>query len=185
MCHNRQSDKPTLPRRRRHPARSIALGERRTGIQSGNRTSGMANRRRDGPPADLQRPDWMKKLPMSHPMPLPSGSLSHRQQAAALGSIPLAVVTVSDTRTPETDENGQYLRAQIQATLVTIWQPARIAPVDERRRKSSAVLDEFCAGEVRLIFNGGTGVARRDTTFDEPAANWRKPCPASANSSAS
>ena len=39
-----------------------------------------------------------------------SGSLLHREKAAVLGSIALAVITVSDTRTPESDVNGLYLR---------------------------------------------------------------------------
>lgn len=112
---------------------------------------------------------------MSHPMPLPSGSLSHRQQAAALGRIPLAVVTVSDTRTPETDENGKYLREQILAARHRLT-AYRIVP--DEPAQIEAVLDEFCAGEARLIlFNGGTGIARRDTTFDVITRKLEKTLP--------
>jgi len=45
---------------------------------------------------------------------LKSGSVEHREKAQELGAIPLAVVTVSDTRTPETDVNGLYLHAQFE-----------------------------------------------------------------------
>jgi len=95
---------------------------------------------------------------------LTSGSIAHRENAAVLGVIPLAVVTVSDTRTPETDVNGQYLLTQIRAAghHFTAY---RIVP--DEPAQIEAVLDEFCAGESRLIlFNGGTGISPRDTTFD-------------------
>lgn len=112
---------------------------------------------------------------MSHLVEMTSGSLSHRQQAAALGVIPLAVVTVSDTRTPETDGNGQYLRAQIQAAghrLVDY----RIVP--DEPAQIEAVLEELRAGEARLIlFNGGTGITRRDTTFDVLSRKLEKTLP--------
>lgn len=112
---------------------------------------------------------------MSHLVEMTSGSLSHRQQAAALGVIPLAVVTVSDTRAPETDRNGQYLRAQIQAAghrLVDY----RIVP--DEPAQIEAVLEELRAGEARLIlFNGGTGITRRDTTFDVLSRKLEKTLP--------
>ena len=38
------------------------------------------------------------------------GANDHRQQAEEKGTILLAVVTVSDTRTPETDVSGQLIR---------------------------------------------------------------------------
>lgn len=112
---------------------------------------------------------------MSHPQEMPSGSLSHRQQAAALGAIPLAVVTVSDTRTPETDLNGQYLRAQIQAAGHRMVD-YRIVP--DEPAQIEAVLEELCAGEARLIFfNGGTGITHRDTTFDVISRKLEKTLP--------
>ncbi len=33
-------------------------------------------------------------------------STQHHELAAAQGAVPVAIVTVSDTRTPETDQNG-------------------------------------------------------------------------------
>ncbi|NLF76609.1 MAG: molybdenum cofactor biosynthesis protein MoaB, partial [Chloroflexi bacterium] len=41
-------------------------------------------------------------------------SAQHRATAAQQGPIRIALVTVSDSRTPETDENAAYLRAEIQ-----------------------------------------------------------------------
>src|SRR5438094_8048010 len=95
---------------------------------------------------------------------MPSGSVSHHQQADKLGSVPLAVVTVSDTRTPDTDVNGTYLRAQIEQSGNRLVDHAIIKDEPDQ---IVAILDQFCAGEARLIlFNGGTGISTRDTTFD-------------------
>lgn len=41
-------------------------------------------------------------------------SAQHRATAAQQGPVRIALVTVSDSRTPETDENAAYLRAEIQ-----------------------------------------------------------------------
>lgn len=106
---------------------------------------------------------------------LVSGSIVHRENAAALGVISLAVVTVSDTRTPETDVNGQYLLAQIKAAGHH-FAAYRIVP--DEPAQIEAVLDEFCAGEAHLIlFNGGTGISTRDTTFDVLSSKLEKTLP--------
>ena len=102
-----------------------------------------------------------------------SGSLTHRQQADKLGPVPLAVVTVSDTRTPETDVNGQYLRAQIEQGGHRF---VDYAIVKDEPDQIVAILDRFCAGEARLVlFNGGTGISTRDTTFDVISRKLEKP----------
>jgi len=91
------------------------------------------------------------------------GAEDHRE-AAGRGPVPIAIVTVSDTRTPETDESGQLIR-----TLAT---EAGHTVVDYRIVKDEpdqvlAALNDFAAGEARLIiFNGGTGIGRRDRTYD-------------------
>ncbi len=91
------------------------------------------------------------------------GAQDHRE-AAGQGPVPIAIVTVSDTRTPETDESGQLIR--------TLAEGAGHEIVDYRIVKDEpeqvlAALQEFAAGEARLIiFNGGTGIGRRDRTYD-------------------
>jgi molybdenum cofactor biosynthesis protein B len=94
-----------------------------------------------------------------------ASSEEHRAIAAErVREVPFAIVTVSDTRTPESDTNGQYLRAEIDQ----LGHPVvgyRI--VKDEPEQVIAALDEFAAGEARLIlFNGGTGIAPRDTTYD-------------------
>lgn len=91
------------------------------------------------------------------------GAEDHRQ-AAGRGPVPIAIVTVSDTRTPETDESGQLIRSLAEGAGHVI--------VDYRIVKDEpdqvlAALHDFAAGEARLIiFNGGTGISRRDRTYD-------------------
>jgi molybdenum cofactor biosynthesis protein B len=92
------------------------------------------------------------------------GAPDHRAKAASQGSVPLAIVTVSDTRTPETDTSGKLIRELVEAAghHVTGYRIVRDEP-DEVR----AALEEFTDGRARLvIFNGGTGISRRDRTFD-------------------
>ncbi len=92
------------------------------------------------------------------------GATDHRQQAAGQGRINLAVVTVSDTRTPETDVSGQVIRELVEAAGHAVV-GHRI--VRDEPDEVAAVLDEFAASEAQLIiFNGGTGISRRDRTYD-------------------
>ncbi len=92
----------------------------------------------------------------------------HKQMAAAQfadkGPIGACLITVSDTRTPETDANGKYLRSELEAMghRVDLYRIIKDEP-----DQVASVLDEAAATECRLIlFNGGTGISPRDTTFD-------------------
>ncbi len=88
----------------------------------------------------------------------------HKAQAAATGAARLAVVTVSDSRTEATDVNGRFLRDQI-AALGHELVAYRL--IQDEPAQVTAVLDELCGGPAQVvIFNGGTGIAPRDTTFD-------------------
>lgn len=106
---------------------------------------------------------------------LESSASEHHQQAARQGSIRLAVVTVSDTRTPETDRNGPWLKAQIEAGGHRL--------VDYRITKDNpsqigAVLEDLLSTDAQiLLFNGGTGIAPRDNTYDALAACLEKTLP--------
>ena len=43
-----------------------------------------------------------------------ASTAAHKEIAARQGAIPIAVITVSDSRTPGTDTNGHYLSEQIE-----------------------------------------------------------------------
>ncbi len=76
-----------------------------------------------------------------------------------------AVVTVSDTRTRETDKSGQLIQQlllnanhAVEAYAIIKDEPAQIQEQIQLLGKDS-ILDV-------VIFNGGTGIAPRDTTYD-------------------
>ncbi|MEH2406588.1 MogA/MoaB family molybdenum cofactor biosynthesis protein [Nostoc sp.] len=76
-----------------------------------------------------------------------------------------AVVTVSDTRTLETDKSGQLIQQllldanhAVGAYTIIKDEPTQVQGQIESLAKSSN-LDA-------VIFNGGTGIAPRDTTYD-------------------
>lgn len=99
----------------------------------------------------------------------------HRQQAAAQGVIAIAIVTVSDTRTPETDISGQLIWTLAEAAghAIVAYRIVRDEP-----EEVSAVLEEFAASAARLIvFNGGTGISQRDRTYDVVSKRLEKTLP--------
>jgi molybdenum cofactor biosynthesis protein B len=99
-------------------------------------------------------------------------SQRHREFAKERGPVRVAIVTVSDSRTEATDTNAHYLRPQIEAAGHEV--------VDYRLLKDepdqvAVALDELAAGPAQVIvFNGGTGITRRDTTYDAISAKLEK-----------
>lgn len=92
------------------------------------------------------------------------GADDHRKQAESQGAVSIAIVTVSDTRTPETDTSGQLIRELSEAAghVIVGYRIVKDEP-DEVAR----ALDDFADGPAQLIiFNGGTGISRRDRTYD-------------------
>lgn len=103
------------------------------------------------------------------------GAPDHRQKAGQ-GAVTVGLVTVSDSRTPETDENGLYLRQTFESLGHLI---GGYHIVKDEPDQVAAVLDELCAlpGMQVVIFNGGTGIAPRDTTYDVIARKLEKTLP--------
>jgi molybdenum cofactor biosynthesis protein B len=102
------------------------------------------------------------------------GTDAHRAAAAEQGPIPVAVVTVSDTRTPEDDTNGRWLEERIAAAgaIVAGYRVVRDEP-DEVR----AAVDELVREARVVVVNGGTGISRRDTTYDTLVGMLEKQLP--------
>lgn len=105
-----------------------------------------------------------------------SGSnAQHKTQAAQQGPITIAIVTVSDTRTPDTDVNAAYLREQIAAAGHTI---GAYRLIKDEADQVAAVLDKLVNSGARIIlFNGGTGIAPRDRTYDALSRKLEKTLP--------
>lgn len=104
-----------------------------------------------------------------------SSSEEHRALAAQGGPVPIALVTVSDSRTEETDVNYQYLLEQI---TTAGHQVVSYRLIKDEPDQVIDVLNELATDEIRIIlFNGGTGIAQRDTTFDALSSKLEKTLP--------
>jgi molybdopterin adenylyltransferase len=75
-------------------------------------------------------------------------------------SVSCAVITVSDTRTRETDRSGQLIQQLLEQSGHTI---AHYAIVPDEPDQIRAQLDTNVDA---IILSGGTGIAPRDTTYD-------------------
>ena len=99
-------------------------------------------------------------------MPSPSTSTGvHRQAAGGLPPVRCAVLTVSDTRTAETDRGGPLIRRfladaghEIVEQAICKDEPAQIG----------ARLDAWIADPrvQTVVTTGGTGIAKRDSTIE-------------------
>jgi molybdenum cofactor biosynthesis protein B len=103
------------------------------------------------------------------------GAEDHRKLAGQ-GPVTLAVVTVSDSRTPETDLNRQYIEERMTELGHRV---AAYRLIKDEPDQVEAVLDELAnMDDIRIIlFNGGTGIAPRDTTFDVISRKLEKTLP--------
>jgi molybdenum cofactor biosynthesis protein B len=90
--------------------------------------------------------------------------------------ISCAVITVSDTRSVATDRSGQLLKQLLidSGHHVEVYAIVKDEPMQIREQLQKLVQRSDL--EV-LLFNGGTGIAPRDTTFDAIAALLDKELP--------
>jgi molybdopterin adenylyltransferase len=80
-------------------------------------------------------------------------------------TVTCAVVTVSDTRSPQTDKSGQL----IQQLLLNANHAVAVYTIIKDEPTQIQTQLELLGMRTRLdivIFNGGTGIAPRDTTYD-------------------
>ncbi|QMV43403.1 MogA/MoaB family molybdenum cofactor biosynthesis protein [Cohnella cholangitidis] len=87
----------------------------------------------------------------------------HRREAPA--SVACAIITVSDTRTPETDKSGQLIRQLLEENGHTVAEYAIVK--DEYEGISRLLRNAADNPNVEaVLLNGGTGIAGRDTTYE-------------------
>src|SRR5947209_4621211 len=98
----------------------------------------------------------------------------HRSHAPA--SLNLAVLTVSDTRTLETDTSGALIVELVEGAGHRVVDRA-IVP-DEPDRMRPLLLDYAGRPDLHAVLvTGGTGVSARDQTFETVSALLSKPLP--------
>jgi molybdopterin adenylyltransferase len=106
----------------------------------------------------------------------PTGTSAHRLEAARLGSLSCAVLTVSDSRTEATDESGPLARRLLEEAGHTIVRHA-LLPNDEPRVR--ALVQEWLApGDLHaVVITGGTGLGSKDRTIEAVTPLFEKEIP--------
>lgn len=84
-------------------------------------------------------------------------------------AVSVAILTVSDTRTESTDENGALIRSLCTGAGHTVTQ-YRLVP-DEPKDVQAVVTDLVSLPDVEaVLINGGTGISGRDRTYEAVSA---------------
>jgi molybdopterin adenylyltransferase len=101
----------------------------------------------------------------------------HKSLAQKEGPVPVAVLTLSDSRSPETDTSGQLIHKYL---LEAGHQVVFYRVLPDEPALLGQTLDELCTPDHPckiIICNGGTGISKRDSTYDAIAAKLEKTLP--------
>lgn len=92
--------------------------------------------------------------------------MTHHPHPDAPGmTVSCAVITVSDTRTRDTDRSGQLIKQLLSEAGHAIGFHTLVKDEPDQIRSQMQTLSDRSDLDA-LIFNGGTGIAPRDTTYD-------------------
>jgi len=103
------------------------------------------------------------------------GAEDHREKAGKW-PVTVAIVTVSDTRTPETDQNRHYIEKRMGELHHHV---AAYRLIKDEPDQVATVIEELTSmpGVQLVLFNGGTGISPRDTTYDVVSKYLEKTLP--------
>jgi molybdenum cofactor biosynthesis protein B len=89
----------------------------------------------------------------------------HEHKAHAPRHVGCMVITCSDTRAPDTDTSGKLIMHLLkeQGHTVAAYHLVKDEPAQIKARIEEAVKNEAIQA---IIINGGTGISRRDSTFE-------------------
>jgi len=89
----------------------------------------------------------------------------HRHRDSAPDTVRVAVLTISDTRTPETDTGGDTIDELMRGAGHEVVERDIVG--DDATRIRTELLDLFARSDVdAVITTGGTGISARDTTYE-------------------
>ena len=97
----------------------------------------------------------------------------HQEQADDT-AVRCAVVTVSDTRTEDTDTSGRFIRTALADAGFAV---AHYTIVPDEPARIDPLLDDLADQVDAVLLNGGTGVSARDRTYDVLADTLEKELP--------
>jgi molybdopterin adenylyltransferase len=103
-----------------------------------------------------------------------TGSTQHRESAPK--TIRTAILTISDTRSLETDTAGEYLKSVLEAGGHQVL--ARSIVKDDSDSIRGTLEAWLAQGDIQaIITTGGTGIAKRDNTIPVIESLIEKPMP--------
>ncbi|WP_411843455.1 molybdenum cofactor biosynthesis protein B [Salinicoccus sp. HZC-1] len=82
------------------------------------------------------------------------------------GNIKVAVITVSDTRTKETDKGGRLVIEYLKEMNTTVDEENHFIVADDKEEITKAMERLLDKDIDAIITTGGTGIARRDVTIE-------------------
>lgn len=107
-------------------------------------------------------------------MAIPESTAQHRRESP--NSVACGVITVSDTRTLETDTGGKLLAELLEQFGHRVL--VRDLIPDEPERMRSLISSWLARGDLQaILMTGGTGIGQRDQTFETMSALLTKPLP--------
>ena len=97
----------------------------------------------------------------------------HEHKSHAPGSIGCMVITCSDSRTPKTDSSGQRIMHMLKDAghAVVAYHLVKDEPSKIKAKVKAALSDKKIQA---IIINGGTGISKRDSTFETVDAMLEK-----------
>ena len=97
----------------------------------------------------------------------------HEHKEHAPRQVTCMVITCSDSRTPETDTSGQLIMRLLRehGHEVTAYRLVKDEPTEIRKQINAGLKDKAVQA---IIINGGTGISRRDSTFEAVDAMLEK-----------
>ncbi len=99
----------------------------------------------------------------------------HEHKARAPAYAKVYVITCSDSRTPDSDEGGRLIKNRL-ADKGHVIAGSAIIP-DEPQRIAGELIRAEAAGAQAVLITGGTGITRRDATFEAVSAAIARPLP--------
>src|SRR5262245_61438803 len=111
--------------------------------------------------------------PMSASSPDVPSFRQHEAAGSKYGPLGFAIITMSDSRSPETDTSGQFIREAVTTAGHTV---ARYALVKDDPREIGPELDGALADPAVavIVTNGGTGISLRDNAYETIVARLDK-----------
>lgn len=103
------------------------------------------------------------------------GSHDHGEKSAGVGPVKCAVITVSDSRTLETDESGKLIRELLDSAGHQVVAYDLLPNIEDR--VSQKLLDLLSSDVSAIIFTGGTGLSRKDRTIEAATPYFEKTLP--------